>query len=202
MIQPIVSAADGAVIGGEVLLRWTFEGKDVSPATFIPILEKIGLIHTVGRWVFEQATSTCVRLQSHDPAFYLTFNMSLHQLSDPQLLPFMKETLEKYRLSGSSLVAELTESCLDEQPEKLTGFVQACQKLGIFIALDDFGSGYSSLRMLLQYPSSIIKLDRSLVREMAQSTAKMHFIQSIVFACHQFGKTVCMEVWNQQNKMR
>lgn len=193
VIQPIVSAADGAVIGGEVLLRWTFEGKDVSPATFIPILEKIGLIHTVGRWVFEQATSTCVRLQSHDPAFYLTFNMSLHQLSDPQLLPFMKETLEKYRLSGSSLVAELTESCLDEQPEKLTGFVQACQKLGISIALDDFGSGYSSLRMLLQYPSSIIKLDRSLVREMAQSTAKMHFIQSIVFACHQFGKTVCME---------
>ena len=193
VIQPIVSAADGAVIGGEVLLRWTFEGKDVSPATFIPILEKIGLIHTVGRWVFGQATSTCVRLQSHDPAFYLTFNMSLHQLSDPQLLPFMKETLEKYRLSGSSLVAELTESCLDEQPEKLTGFVQACQKLGIFIALDDFGSGYSSLRMLLQYPSSIIKLDRSLVREMAQSTAKMHFIQSIVFPCQQFRKNVSKE---------
>ena len=192
MIQPIVSAEDGCVIGGEVLLRWTFEGQDVSPPTFIPILEKTGLIRAVGRWVFEQTASTCTRLQAHDPDFYLTFNVSLHQLSDAPLT-FMRETLEKYRLTGSSLVAELTESCLDEQPEKLTGFVDACQKLGIAIALDDFGSGYSSLRMLLQYPSSIIKLDRSLVREVTESKAKMRFIRSIVYACHQFGKKVCME---------
>ncbi len=193
VVQPVVSAGDGAPIGGEVLLRWSFQGRDISPAKFIPVLEKNGLIQEVGRWVFEQAVSTCVRLQSYNPAFYLTFNVSLHQLSDTQLLPFMKSTLEKYALSGSSLVAELTESSLDEQPEQLDAFVQECQKMGLFIALDDFGSGYSSLRMLLQYPSSIIKLDRSLVNEVTESEAKMHFIRSIVFACHQFGKTVCME---------
>lgn len=193
VIQPIVSARNDAVIGGEVLLRWTFKGQDISPATFIPILEKNNLIHTVGRWVFEQTASTCVRLQSLNPSFYLTFNVSLYQLSDRLLIPFMQETLKKYRLNGASLVAELTESCLDEQPEKLASFVKACQNLGISIALDDFGSGYSSLRMLLQYPSSIIKLDRSLVQEVTSSEAKMQFIRSIVFACHQFGKTVCME---------
>ena len=59
--------------------------------------------------------------------------------------------------------------------------------------MDDFGSGYSSLRMLLQYPSSIIKLDRSLLLEMAASEDKMNFISSIVYACHRFGKKVCME---------
>lgn len=193
VIQPVVSAADGSIIGGEVLLRWTFEGKDISPAQFIPILEKDGLIQTVGRWVFEQAVCTCTRLHAYKPTFYLTFNVSLHQLSDPLLLPFMKETLEKYRLNGFHLVAELTESSLDEQPEQLDCFAEECQKMGIYIALDDFGSGYSSLRMLLQYPSSIIKLDRSLVREVTESEAKMNFIRSIVFACHQFGKTVCME---------
>ncbi|MDR3767607.1 MAG: GGDEF domain-containing phosphodiesterase, partial [Butyricicoccus sp.] len=193
VIQPVVSAADGAAIGGEVLLRWTFEGKDISPALFIPLLEKDGLIQTVGRWVFEQAVCTCARLHAYRPTFYLTFNVSLHQLSDPLLLPFMKETLDKYRLHGSSLVAELTESSLDEQPEQLDYFAEECQKMGIYIALDDFGSGYSSLRMLLQYPSSIIKLDRSLVSEVTESEAKMNFIRSIVFACHQFGKTVCME---------
>ncbi len=193
VIQPVVSAGDGTVIGGEVLLRWTFEGQNVSPGIFIPILEKENLIQTVGRWVFEQAAITCTRLHAYNPGFYLTFNVSLHQLSDPQLLPFMRETLKKYHLDGSSLVAELTESCLDEQPEKLTYFVQECQDMGLYIALDDFGSGYSSLRMLLQYPSSIIKLDRSLVQEVMESEAKMHFIRSIVFACHQFGKTVCME---------
>lgn len=193
VIQPIVSAGDGTVIGGEVLLRWTFEGQDVSPAVFIPILEKERLIQPVGRWVFEQAVSNCSRLHAHNPSFYLSFNVSLHQLADPLLLPFMEKTLKKYRLDGSSLVAELTESCLDEQPEKLTSFVQECQKMGLYIALDDFGSGYSSLRMLLQYPFSIIKLDRSLVQEITESEAKMHFIRSIVFACHQFGQTVCME---------
>ena len=193
VIQPVVSAASGAPLGGEVLLRWNFEGKDISPAVFIPMLEKDGLIQVVGRWVFEQAVCACVRLHAYDPTFYLTFNISLHQLSDPQLLLFMEQTLAKYRLEGSNLVAELTESCLDEQPDQLACFVDKCQRLGLFIALDDFGSGYSSLRMLLQYPSSIIKLDRSLVEEVTQSEAKMNFIRSIVFACHQFGKTVCIE---------
>ncbi len=193
VVQPVVSAGDGRIIGGEVLLRWSFQGKDVSPGIFIPILEENGLIQQVGRWVFEQAVSTCVRLHAYDPAFYLTFNVSLHQLSDGTLLSFMKEMLEKYGLKGSSLVAELTESALDEHPEQLDYFVQECENMGLFIALDDFGSGYSSLRMLLQYPSNIIKLDKSLVQEMTESEAKMNFIRSIVFACHQFGKTVCME---------
>ena len=193
VIQPVVRASEGRAIGGEVLLRWQFEGHDVSPAQFIPLLEKDRLIQQVGRWVFEQAVCACARLRKQNPRFYLTFNVSLHQLSDPLFLPFMKETLQKYQLDGSGLVAELTESAIDEQPEELTLFVQECQKLGLSIALDDFGSGYSSLRMLLQYPMSIIKLDQSLVHEVTESEAKMNFIRSIVFACHQFGKTVCME---------
>lgn len=193
VVQPVVSAGDGRMCGGEVLLRWTFEGQSVSPAAFIPVLEKEGLIQEVGRWVFEQAVCTCVRLHAYDPTFYLTFNVSFHQLSDGKLLSFMEQTLEKYHLEGSSLVAELTENSLDEEPEKLMEFVEACQRLGIYTALDDFGSGYSSLRMLLQYPSSIIKLDRSLVQEAMESREKMDFIRSIVFACHQFGKAVCVE---------
>ena len=132
-------------------------------------------------------------MRAYDPSFYLTFNVSLRQLSDSGFLPFMREVLEKYQLAGSSLVAELTESCLDEQPKKLEEFVAECQKMGLYIALDDFGSGYSSLRMLLQYPSSIIKLDKSLVQEVTESDEKMNFIRSIVYACHQFGKAVCME---------
>ena len=193
VVQPVVSAVDGNVIGGETLLRWTFQGKDISPAVFIPILERGNMIHTAGRWVFEQAVRNCMRLITYNPSFYLTFNVSLHQLSDVHFLDFMTATLEKYRLDGSHLVAELTESCLDEQPEKLTKFVEGCDRLGIRIALDDFGSGYSSLRMLLQYPSSIIKLDRSLLTEMTESTDKKNFIASIVYACHRFGKKVCME---------
>lgn len=193
VIQPVVSTGDGVVIGGEVLLRWRFDGEDVSPAIFIPILEKENLIQKVGRWVFEQAVRSCVRLVTYVPQFYLTFNVSLYQLSDTLFTEFMRRTMEQYHLNGSHLVAEMTESCMDEQPEKLFHFVDACKAMGLRIALDDFGSGYSSLRMLLKYPSSMIKLDRSLLREITESEDKMNFISSIVYACHRFGKMVCME---------
>ena len=164
------------------------------------MLEREGLIQQAGRWVMEQAVCTCVRIHTYNPALYLTFNVSLHQLGDPHLLSFMRRTLETYQLDGSSLVAELTESCLDEQPAQLSHFVQVCREMGISIALDDFGSGYSSIRMLLQYPFSIVKLDRSLVREVMESGEKWNFIHSIVFACHQFGKKVCVEGVEQQRQ--
>ena len=205
VIQPVVSVQTGQVVGGEVLLRWTFQGQDISPAVFIPLLEKGNLIQLAGRWVFEQAACNCMRLAACMPEFYLTFNMSLQQLSDDQFTDFMRATLEKYRVSGSNLVAEMTESSMDERPEQLMRFVDACRELDIGIALDDFGSGYSSLRMLLQYPSSIIKLDRSLLLEMVASEDKMNFISSIVYACHRFGKKVCMEgveTWAQDGIIR
>lgn len=193
VIQPVVSAADGKLIGGEVLLRWTFNGKDIPPSAFIPMLEKSDMIHLAGRWIFQQAVRSCARLITYVPDFFLTFNVSLLQLADIHFPDIMKETLEMYHLDGSHLVAEMTESCLDEHPETVQFFVDTCKNLGMQIALDDFGSGYSSLQMLLRYPTSIIKLDRSLMQEITQSEEKLQFVRSIVYACHQFGKKVWAE---------
>ena len=188
VVQPVVSAQNGLPIGGETLLRWRFHGEEVSPGVFIPIMENEHMIHLVGRWVFEQAVRSCVRILTYAPNFYLTVNVSLQQLEDEGFLTFIKQTLDKYELGGEHIVMELTESCMDDQPEKLEQFVKACENLHIRIALDDFGSGYSSLRVLLRYPSNIIKLDRSLLVEMSDSFEKNGFITSIVYACHQFGK--------------
>lgn len=193
VIQPVVSARTGHIIGGEVLLRWQFQGEDISPAVFIPILEKENMIHIVGKWVLDQAVRSCARIITYIPNFYLAFNVSSHQLTDEKLPDVMKQTLQKYRLKGSHMVAEMTESCLDEHPEKLTYFMDVCNQMGIQIALDDFGSGYSSLKMLLRYTCNVIKIDRSLLEEMKNSEEKLQFIRSIVYACHQFGKKVCME---------
>lgn len=193
VVQPVVSTQDGIPIGGETLLRWRFRGEEVSPGVFIPIIENEHMIHLVGRWVFEQAVRSCVRILTYAPDFYLTVNVSLQQLADEGFIEFIKQTLHKYELGGEHIVMELTESCMDDQPEKLEQFVKACEDMKIRIALDDFGSGYSSLRVLLRYPSSIIKLDRSLLLEMSDSFEKNGFITSIVYACHQFGKMVCME---------
>lgn len=193
VIQPVVSTETNLPVGGETLLRWQDDGKTVSPGLFIPMLEQANMIHLVGRWVLEQAVCACTRLITLMPDFYLTVNISLQQLEDDGFLSFIRQTLEKYRLDGNHIVLELTESCMDSQPEKLEAFVEECAKMDLRIALDDFGSGYSSMRVLLRYPSNIIKLDRSLLLEMGDSDKKNSFIASIVYACHQFGKKVCME---------
>src|SRR5699024_5269851 len=102
---------------------------DISPAVFIPLLEQNKLIGNVGRWVFEETVRTCVRLRSFCPDLYLSFNVSLQQLTDVQLIPFMEQMLQKYHLPSDAVVAELTESCLDEQSNELRSYLKECQRL-------------------------------------------------------------------------
>ena len=105
----------------------------------------------------------------------------------------MRNILQKYKLDGNHLVMELTETHFDDYPQILENFIKDCRELGMVVALDDFGNGYSSLGMLLKYSTEIVKLDRSLLHEMSKSKDKEKFIKSIVYACHQFNKKVCME---------
>ena len=193
VVQPVVSTKTGKIIGGEVLLRWKEDDIDISPAVFIPIMEKSALIQIAGRWVFEQAVKTCKQAIEYMPDFYLTVNVSLRQLYDPEFFDFIPAVLKKHGLSGKHIVVEMTESCIDQEPEKVIELFKICDECGIRIALDDFGTGYSSMQVLLKYPLSIVKIDRSLLLEMSESQKKYNFISSIVFACHQFGKTVCIE---------
>ncbi len=192
VVQPIASAA-GDIVGGEALLRWTCWGEDVPPARFIPLLEKNKLILPVGRWIFEEVVRICKRIVAFRSDFHLGFNVSYPQLADEDFPAFMGRTLERFGLDGSHLIMELTETHFDETPEKLHRFVSGCRDMGMQVALDDFGSGYSSLTLLLRYPADIVKLDRALLAETTHSEDKSKFISAIVYDCHQFGKRVCME---------
>ena len=87
----------------------------------------------------------------------------------------------------------MTETHYDEAPAKVRQFVENCRELGIRVAIDDFGDGYASLAFLIKYPAAVVKLDRSLINEMAASDDNINFIASIVYACHRFGKKVCAE---------
>lgn len=88
---------------------------------------------------------------------------------------------------------ELTETHFDEMPDHLRQFIQNCQQHKIRFALDDFGNAYSGLELLLSYPADLIKLDRTLMCEITSSEDKKRFITSIVYACHQFERKVCVE---------
>ena len=193
VVQPVVSSKTGKIMAGETLMRWQFKGDNVPPARFIPILEKDRMIQIAGRWVFEQAVEICSNVIKVIPDFYLTVNVSLHQLYDNELIPFIPKVLKKYGVAGKNIVIEMTESCMDNEPGKLIELICLCKKLGIRIALDDFGTGYSSLRVLMKYPIDIIKIDRSLLLEMVESEAKNNFFTSLIKAGHHFGKKICVE---------
>lgn len=188
VIQPQVRTGSGEIIGGEALLRWNYQGEEIPPSTFIPILERMDLMVPVGKWVITQVMQACRRLLRLDKDFLLSFNVSYPQIKDDTLYDFIRKTMEEYGVPGRNLLIELTESHFDEMPEKLGTFVEQCRGLGIGFALDDYGTAYSSLQMLLRYPADLIKLDQSLTEEIASSMDKLDFIMSIIYACHRFGR--------------
>ena len=112
---------------------------------------------------------------------------------DRTLFESILALLQKYEVPPYNLLLELTESHFDEMPDYLERFVRQCHKVGIRFALDDFGNAYSFLQLLLQYPADLVKLDRSLMQEITLSEEKQNFMQSIIYACHKFGKQVCIE---------
>lgn len=193
VIQPVILASDMVVHSGELLLRWNYEGKDISPAIFVPILEKSNLIVNVGKWVFEEAVKNVRRVSQIIPDFKINFNVSYNQIKDDKFVDDMRAFLKHTNVEAQQLVMELTETHYNEDPNKLLNFVKSCKMMGMKVALDDFGSGYSSMELLLKYPSDIVKLDKSLIKEISDSEDNREFINSIVYACHQFKKNVCIE---------
>ena len=193
VIQPIVSSLTHEIVGGELLLRWKYLDQNISPMVFVPILEENNLMSTVGKWIFKQAAKLCKRINSYVPDFYLDFNVSYHQIKDETLLPYMKKTLMDYNIDGDRLVMELTETHSNDDPIKLQQFIESCKHMNIRMALDDFGVGYSSFEMLLKYPADIIKLDRSIMKKMSDSSESKMFIATVVTGCHNFDRKVCVE---------
>ncbi len=201
VIQPQVLEDTGKIYGGEVLLRWKYKGEDVPPSKFIPILEKNGLIMPVGKWIITQAAETLQQILAIMPDFKMSINISYYQINDNTFFPFIKNTLETHKIPGENITLELTETHFNEIPEALDIFIRQCQKEGISFALDDFGSAYSSLQLLLEYPAEVVKLDRDMTKNITSSAKKLNFIISIIYACHKFGKKVCVEGVENENEL-
>ena len=114
----------------------------------------------------------------------------------------MKKVLEDFDLNCDKLVMELTETHYNDDPIKLQEFIDSCKQMNMRMALDDFGVGYSSLEMLLKYPANIVKLDRSLMKKMSDSADSKVFISTVVSACHNFDKLVCVEGVETEDELK
>jgi diguanylate cyclase (GGDEF)-like protein/PAS domain S-box-containing protein len=167
--QPIVSLASGMCVGFESLVRWTRNGKAVSPVTFIPIAEELGLIEPLGTWVLQQACSTFADWQQRFPdggLEFITVNVSSRQLTQQNFLWLVEQAVHGAGLKASDLRLEITETALMDSPTVAAKLLSELREFGVKIYLDDFGTGYSSLSHLHKLPVDALKIDRSFVKSL------------------------------------
>lgn len=176
--QPILDLVTGRVTGAEALLRWTLkDGTVVSPSVFVPMLESSGQITPVGNWVIEQSLKTVAALRS---GISMAINLSVLQLSDRNLPDKIKQAISDNRIPSERIEFEITEtSLLDNDSQKLA-VLQEIKKFGCRISLDDFGTGFSSLRLLDEFPFDKLKIDGSFVRNGHDSPRRMPILQAMI----------------------
>ena len=160
--QPSVDATTEAVMGFEALLRWDHpEHGPISPATFIPLAEEIGLINEIGEWVLRTACAEAMNWPSHTT---VAVNLSPIQFKVPSLPATVRAILADTDLPPKRLELEITEGVFLSNDDHVHEMIGSLKAIGLKLALDDFGTGYSSLSYLLRVPFDKIKVDQSFVR--------------------------------------
>jgi diguanylate cyclase (GGDEF)-like protein/PAS domain S-box-containing protein len=195
--QPEVMLSDTTRrFGFEALLRWQHpELGSVSPARFVPIAEQSGLIVPIGEWVLQEACRQAAMWRAQGQAdFIMAVNLSPRQLSSPQLAGVVEAALRANDLPPSALCLEITESAIMEDPEAAHRILQGLKGLGVKLAIDDFGVGYSSLSHLKYLlPVDVIKIDKSFVDGLLESRDARAIITAIVQLAHALGVTAVGE---------
>lgn len=163
--QPKVDASSGELLGAEALLRWsTGDNQFISPAKFIPIAEKYGLINAIGNLILNQSLAQQAAWIEAGLNLRLSINLSPFQLEQPDLVKTISLLLEKYQVPPTSICFEITESAAMLRPEITIEKLKKLRQLGVELSIDDFGTGYSSLSLLHVLPINELKIDRSFVQ--------------------------------------
>ncbi|HEX7644888.1 MAG TPA: EAL domain-containing protein [Burkholderiaceae bacterium] len=180
--QPKVEARTGRITGVEALVRWQHpELGLVSPVHFIPLAEESGLIGPLSQWVIQEALSQNRRWQELGlPSLRVAINLSARQFVDEELLTDTLRALRESTLDPSLLELEITESMMMHNTEKTVQILSELRRVGIRIAIDDFGIGYSSLSHLKRFPIDTIKIDRSFIKDVPGDKADEAITEAII----------------------
>lgn len=177
--QPIIDASSGEIRVAEALLRWNSQELGPrSPAEFIPVLERNGLIIPVGAWVLHEAC----RAAASWGGVNVAVNLSPRQFQQGDLLGTVRSALHRSGLRPEFLELEITESLMIQSPERVQEILQGLKDLGVRVMLDDFGTGYSNLSVLRTIPVSCLKIDRSFVTalERGENASAQAMIRAVV----------------------
>jgi EAL domain-containing protein (putative c-di-GMP-specific phosphodiesterase class I) len=195
--QPEVSVETGTIVGVEALVRWEHPERGlVPPLDFIALAEETGLIVPIGTWVLHEACRHARRWQLARPAdqpLTVRVNVSARQLAEDRLVHTVANALAETGFDAAHLCLEVTESVLIEDPEASTQTLAELKTLGVQIAVDDFGTGYSSLEHLRRFPIDSVKIDRSFVRGLPESSEDVAIVGAVIELGHALNLSVVAE---------
>ena len=195
VFQPIVRAKTLKVDSLEVLLRWNNPNLgSVQPVEFIPYLEVTGEINRIGNWIMESVCQQWQRLQKASvDDLKLSVNLSTVQLKNTNLVEDLKRIIHDSGIPAGRLIIEITESGFMEDLSNARVVVNSIRELGVKVALDDFGSGYSSFNYLSELPIDILKIDKSFVDKIGENNDRAILIDTIIELSHRLGIEVVGE---------
>lgn len=193
--QPQVDMRTGKIVGMEALVRWQHSiGEMIQPSAFIPLAEEIGLIAPIGEWVLRSACHQAKAWQRDGfPPLRVGVNVSARQLHDPDFSDVVTYIVNESGIDPKWINIEITESVVvEDAKEAISKFCQL-HDVGITVAIDDFGIGYSSLSYLRDFPVDQLKIDRSFVQNLPHEANDANIARHIIEMAHDVGLTVIAE---------
>jgi EAL domain-containing protein (putative c-di-GMP-specific phosphodiesterase class I) len=183
--QPIVGLASERIVGFEALVRWQHPERGLlHPVAFLPLAQETGFVVEIDRWVWEHAARQVREWQQRfpsTPGLFMSVNMSVTDLSDPGLFQSISGIISDAGIEPADLLLEVTESVLLDDTEQTVNFLGQLKNLGVGLALDDFGTAFSSLSYVRRFPFDHLKLDISFTSELPHSIRAMLLVGEI---CH------------------
>ncbi len=179
--QPQINLKTGELIGAEALVRWQHPVKGlISPDVFIPLAEESGLINQLSDWVLENAALQLKRWIQDGHKLTLAVNLSVKDVMAEELHTKLHDLMQRNSLPKNFLELEITEGTLMDHPELMITEINKIKRMGITIAVDDFGSGYSSLNYLKRLPVDVLKIDRSFIYDIESDPSDSAIVAGII----------------------
>lgn len=193
--QPKIDLARQQVQGAEALLRWRHPSLgNITPDVFIPAIEDLGLIHSIGKWVIYNACKDISKLHSNGyPDLRVAINISAHQFNKGDIASVVAEAIWESGISPEKVELELTEAVVMSDTEKSLLMLKVLQSMGVKIAVDDFGTGYSAMGQLTKFPISILKIDQCFIHDLHLNPANLAIVSTMIRMGKQLGFSVVAE---------
>ncbi|MGZ4565725.1 MAG: putative bifunctional diguanylate cyclase/phosphodiesterase [Blastococcus sp.] len=194
VFQPIIDAQSSEIVSVETLVRWAHPRYgSIPPEDFIHLAEQIGRIGPLTDHVLDLALARCRRWLDDDIALSVAVNLSVHCLTEPDLVARVRRALQRHGVPGELLTLELTEGSVVDDSVRDSTVLADLHALGLRLSMDDFGTGYSSLSQLRQLPIDEVKIDKSFVLGMSTSQGESFIARSIIELAHNLGLRVVAE---------